>query len=335
MEEKKISVIVPVFNAGKYLHRCLDSILNNTYRNLEIICVNDGSTDDSLRILREYEKLDPRLRVIEQENLGVSSARNAGLKTFTGDFVSFVDSDDWIHPRFFEVLFRAAEECQAAISACKYVSATKMSEFAELHSKSVTCFSRNDAMKHHVIRKYITARIYRKELLNGIQFINGVQLGEDNIFNIHILCGHPTILIAFTDMDMYYYFSNPQSITHTIPCEKYLDAAEWYINHIPSFIDKQAKLCLLDQACKNIWWCRYVLIFDLNRKIIDMKAKLLLKKCGEYRYLLPMKGKMIFYTFFACPSLYRLYRIMTDPTMLIWEKGQRAKLWELKKREKN
>ena len=94
-----ISIIVPVYNSELYLKKCLDSIISQTYKNIEIICIEDHSSDDSLRILREYEKKDQRIKVIQKANEGVSLARNAGLDVARGDYVLFVDSDDWIDQR--------------------------------------------------------------------------------------------------------------------------------------------------------------------------------------------------------------------------------------------
>ncbi|WP_440249335.1 glycosyltransferase family 2 protein [Dialister succinatiphilus] len=98
----KASVIVPVYNVEKYIHRCVDSILKQSYRNLELILVDDGSTDHSGRICDEYEKRDNRVRVIHQKNTGLSGARNTGIRQSTGDFLFFVDSDDYVSPHLFE-----------------------------------------------------------------------------------------------------------------------------------------------------------------------------------------------------------------------------------------
>ena len=100
----KISVIVPVYNVEQYLPQCLDSIINQTYKNLEIICVDDGSPDNSGKILDEYAKKDKRIKVIHQENQGVSVARNTGLDNATGKYIGFVDPDDWIEADYYETL---------------------------------------------------------------------------------------------------------------------------------------------------------------------------------------------------------------------------------------
>ena len=99
---KKVSVVIPVYNVEKYLRRCLDSLVNQTYKNLEFICVNDGSTDNSLEILKEYAAKDSRFIIINQKNQGVALARNNGLNVASGDYLSFVDPDDWVGLNYYE-----------------------------------------------------------------------------------------------------------------------------------------------------------------------------------------------------------------------------------------
>ena len=111
----KISVIIPVYKVEQYLPECLDSIINQTYKNLEIICIDDGSPDNSGKILDEYASKDNRIRVIHKENGGISSARNAGLDIATGDWISFVDSDDWLDINTYEKLLSSADEANTDI----------------------------------------------------------------------------------------------------------------------------------------------------------------------------------------------------------------------------
>ena len=98
LNKPTVSVIIPVYNVEQYLSKCLDSVINQTFKNIEIICINDGSTDNSLKILNEYAMADKRIIVINQENSGVYAARNKGLQIANGKYISFVDSDDWIEP---------------------------------------------------------------------------------------------------------------------------------------------------------------------------------------------------------------------------------------------
>lgn len=109
MEKIKISVIVPVFNAEKYLKMCLNSLVSQTLKNIEIICIDDGSTDNSLAILDKFKSKDDRIKIIKQKNYGVSMARNNGISEAQGEYIGFVDADDWVDKDFFEKLYNAAQ----------------------------------------------------------------------------------------------------------------------------------------------------------------------------------------------------------------------------------
>lgn len=115
MENFKVSVIVPVYNAEKYLSRCMDSIVNQTLQEIEILCVDDGSTDSSVQILKKYAAIDDRIRIITQENKGAGAARNRGLKEATGEYLSFLDADDFFEPQMLERAYRKAKEGTAQV----------------------------------------------------------------------------------------------------------------------------------------------------------------------------------------------------------------------------
>ncbi|MDR2580208.1 MAG: glycosyltransferase [Fibromonadaceae bacterium] len=116
----KISIIIPVFNVEPYIRKCLDSVVNQTYANLEILLINDGSTDGSEKICDEYAEKDRRIKVFHKENGGVSSAKNVGLKNFTGDYLGFVDSDDWIEPDMYEALYKSLTDNNVHLSAANF-----------------------------------------------------------------------------------------------------------------------------------------------------------------------------------------------------------------------
>lgn len=112
----KVSIIVPIYNVEKYLKRCLDSLVNQTLNDIEIICINDGSTDGSLEILNEYGRRDDRIVIINQENSGLSATRNKGIDIAKGQFIGFVDSDDWVSKDYFEKLYNSAIQNEAEIA---------------------------------------------------------------------------------------------------------------------------------------------------------------------------------------------------------------------------
>ena len=118
--EELISVVVPVYNVEKYIDKCINSIINQTYKNLEIILVDDGSPDNCGKICDEYAKKDNRIKVTHKENGGVSSARNIGIKNATGDWLTFVDADDWIENNFVEQLLKIGNQENAEIVLCGY-----------------------------------------------------------------------------------------------------------------------------------------------------------------------------------------------------------------------
>ena len=126
-----ISVIVPIYKVKKYLNRCIDSVINQTYNNLEIILVDDGSPDSCPQICDEYAKKDKRIKVIHKQNGGLSDARNAGLDIASGDFVSFIDGDDYIHPQTYEIVMDVINKCPAEMICFHYqfIEPEKIAEF--------------------------------------------------------------------------------------------------------------------------------------------------------------------------------------------------------------
>lgn len=169
-----ISVIVPVYNVAEYLPECIDSIISQTYTNLEIILVDDGSTDECPRICDEYAKKDSRIRVIHKENGGLSDARNAGLDICTGEWIGFVDSDDYIDKTMYSKLYKAAAENTSDVSVCHFVdSGNGKYHQKKLSSKMV--FDLKEDMVHHVLTEgdgTISAclKLYKSSVFYGLRF---------------------------------------------------------------------------------------------------------------------------------------------------------------------
>ena len=115
----KVSIIVPVYNVGKYLSKCLDSLINQTLEDIEIICINDGSTDNSGSICDKWQSRDNRIRVIHRDNGGASSARNSGIKIAVGRYIAYVDSDDWIRQDMYEVMHKMIVTSGADVAICR------------------------------------------------------------------------------------------------------------------------------------------------------------------------------------------------------------------------
>ena len=173
---KLISIIVAVYNIEEYLRRCLDSILAQTYDNIEILLVDDGSTDSSAKICDEYGAKDTRITVIHQENRGLSGARNTALKVAKGDYIGFVDGDDYINPDMYERMINAMESSGAMLAGCSYMQVGDGVEAWE-YSDRVLELTKEEFMHAYIwddqpfhIYNSVWSKLFKKELVEGIEF---------------------------------------------------------------------------------------------------------------------------------------------------------------------
>ena len=212
----KISVIVPVYNTARYLARCLDSIAAQTFPDWECICVDDGSTDESGAMLDAYARRDARFRVIHQENGGVSRARNAGLDAARGEWIAFVDSDDWIEPETYELAWNAAQTHGADLvqwdyssdGAGKSITGLALPEGYFAVPRDATYFC--PSMWHKfVLRKRICA--------NRLRFPEDIRLSEDRLFALQ--CYIAAERCFHLDRCLYHYVMNQESASHTVTKE--------------------------------------------------------------------------------------------------------------------
>lgn len=224
--EAKISVIIPVYNVEEYLARCLDSVTGQTFRDIEIICVNDGSTDESVSIAEQYAKKDRRISLINQENKGLSAARNAGMRVARGKYISFVDSDDWIDSDFFEKLYNAAESC-GADAACSEIRRPHASGAAPYKLK----FERSQVLssaaeKFNVLDLPMRCSVWNKIYLRseverqGLKFIEGMSF-EDIPFTIRFIFNCKKVITV--PGVIYHYWVNPKSICRDLKDKTQID----------------------------------------------------------------------------------------------------------------
>ena len=192
-----ISIIIPVYNAERTLCKCLDSILEQNFNNYEIILVNDGSKDSSLEICKEYSSKHQNISVINQNNAGVSSARNAGLEIAKGDWITFIDSDDYIEDVFFNCLDTYNEDLiilnSKNLSPTGNISNSLFSKMSrQLHDKnSITHFISNNI--DNMLFRGPCAKFYKKELIKNIRFDTNMKIGEDSHFVFRYLCNIKSI----------------------------------------------------------------------------------------------------------------------------------------------
>lgn len=212
----KVSVIVPVYKVEKFLPRCLDSIVNQTLEDIEIICINDGSPDNSLQILEEYAKKDSRIKIINQENAGLSVARNVGMEIAQGEYIGFVDSDDWIDVEFYEKLYTTAKKYDADIGVCSVQSVRKFGRKNYLFKYKSEELAEDTYKKYYLCDipcvGYVWNKIYRTSDIKkfNIMFEPGVYF-EDVCFLLESLYNLKR-LVTVPEVKYYYQRDNAGSI---------------------------------------------------------------------------------------------------------------------------
>ena len=216
-----VSVIVPVYNVEKYLGRCLDSVIDQTYRNLEIILINDGSTDRSGEICQHYAEKDPRIRVLTQKNQGLSAARNTGLDHMAGEYIVFVDSDDYVAPGMVEILLSQILVQGVPLAVCNYLKVADDDDNArfDIAPADVTCPSqrmgRNDVFdtigtNHRTKFEVSWGKLYKKSIFENLRF----ELGKiyEDAFIFHKIYAQVD-WICYVDLKLYAYRMSTCSIT--------------------------------------------------------------------------------------------------------------------------
>ncbi|MBD5402939.1 glycosyltransferase [bacterium] len=207
MNEKiAVSVIVPVYNVEKYLKRCLNSLINQTLKNIEIICINDGSTDKSAKILNEYSS-DKRIKIINQQNSGPSISRNKGINIAKGEYIGFIDSDDWVDLDFYEKLYKSATKHNTDIATAGIIRLHKLHK--KYHLKITKEEISNNTNEKFLLcdcpeKSYVWNKIYKTEWLksNNLKFEEGI-IYEDVIFTPEVLFYSDKIV---TVPNTYYYY---------------------------------------------------------------------------------------------------------------------------------
>lgn len=290
--EELISVVIPVFKVEKYLDQCISSIVDQTYRNLEIILVDDGSPDHCSDICDAWREKDKRIKVIHQQNSGAGYARNRALDIAQGEFISFVDSDDFIAPTMFEFLHSQFFD-NVDIVECSYckIRDGKASFSDKNASFKVQVFTAEEAMieniEDHIFRQLIWNKMYRKCVINNIRFPVGRKI-DDEFWTYQVL-GNARKLV-YTDKILYAYRQQENSVMHSLSIDRRLEAVEAKI-HRHEYICKNMPTLEAKSLC-NLWFtCIYqgqlmLKTLDKTRRC-DMWSKL--KRTIQYY---PIKGKL-------------------------------------------
>ncbi len=297
----KISVIVPVYNVEPYLPQCLDSLIEQTFKDIEIICVNDGSTDGSLNILNHYAAKDSRIKVIDKPNGGVSSARNSGLDAAQGEYISFVDSDDWLKRNAYEEIIMSAKKHVDMVIFGYY-------EFLEGNltetgaKKVLKQFEQEKIPFEKLVLNFCNSiwdKIYRRDFLqkNHLRFQEHLIIAEDGFFNLQCVFNRPTIQTIGQSYYCYRLFRQGSTMSRAIGLDEVEKQFEFY--HKSDFFQKlnTEEKCLVDLKNLGGLLYRYRLLpaefqpsnrqYLKNCKIYLNKhyAKSKLKKNASYRSL--------------------------------------------------
>lgn len=214
---ERVSIIIPTYNAERFLERCIDSILRQTYENLEIVIINDGSIDGTLALCNKYKEKDQRIHVIDQSNKGVAATRNVGVRNVTGNYILFVDADDWIEPDMVEILVNAINEQEAVdIAFCSSDNAETSEQVIRRDVISREIWDKEKQQREFLVHKRMTGMLWNKlirtKLFNGISFDETVGYGEDAQVLWKIL-KHSRNMIVLDDV-LYHHVLDSQSISH-------------------------------------------------------------------------------------------------------------------------
>ncbi len=316
-----ISVIVPVYNAGKYLVKCLDSIVEQSYTDLEILLVDDGSSDNSGKICDLYAHKDGRVKVFHQENRGLSAARNRGLSRANGDYITFVDSDDYIELDTYEEVYKSIVSYDPDIVFFREKSVNLKGETIYINGDTPTgkvhIGNRKDALDLVIPRLIngVCDKVFRKELLCGLSFQEGFMYGEDYWFNLHAL--RNVERMVYIDQIKYSYVSNNDSVTHKKFNRNSFDQI-YFKDRIKEFISdnypeysqygfKQAFLARL-RIMRLLYGEHLDSSFTKDIESIKQEMRCQYPDC---KLDLSMREKIEYYLFMNTKLLYRIFLVIT------------------------
>lgn len=272
MRQPQVSIIVPVYNVENYIERCLNSLVNQTFKDIEIITINDGSTDKSLELINKYVKEDIRVSVIDLGDEGVSYCRNLGIEKANGKYIMFVDSDDWIDFNMVEVMYKKAEENNIDLVMCSYIREFKDHSKKKIFNLPEEIIYKEDKVKNELLRKLVGpvkeelsnpemldalgtvwGKLYRADIFkeNKINFVDLKEIGsaEDTLFNIFTF--NYLKKVMFLNKPMYHYWrDNPKSVTSQYN-SKLKEQRKVFFKYISDFIKENNFEQVFEEALNN------------------------------------------------------------------------------------
>ena len=321
-----ISIIVPSYNEEKHIARCLDSIIGGTYQNFEIICVDDNSTDSTFKIISDYAEKDSRVTALKNPEKGVSSARNFGMEKAVGDYIGFVDSDDFIQPQMYEFLLKAIEENECKMAVCRY---SKTSEFVtetfDYKCRECDCgefidfYDAGFVSDNELTVTSACMKLVKADFIKNFSF-NSYAIGEDTVFCSELWTN--TEKVYLVDAPLYCYFVNTNSVSYTkIWDKKWFDLIETrfisYENFKKYKTDKISAF-YLERGMKLLLSYRFNIKNSENEKVFKKPIKKYFRKY-IMSYLrctsVSLKNKLSVTVFYYFPPLYTAFRKMGDSTL--------------------
>lgn len=272
---KLVSIIVPIYNVEKHLRKCLDSLINQTLKQIEIILINDGSKDNSLEICLEYARQDNRIKVIDKVNEGVSVARNTGLDIAEGDYIGFVDPDDWIEPEMYESMYLKARNSIYPICICNYYKDTKSSSSPKLFKFRDVGLQQKESLSRKEVEEYILPPmigmddilpktnsyimgcvwrcLYSRDFIekHQLRFEKGITIMEDLVFNVEALLKSSGICID--EGVWYHYVQHNTSVLHAYNKSMWTDQM-----HVHELLEKHLREAGLEDEMRNRLDMRYI-----------------------------------------------------------------------------
>lgn len=316
----KISIIIPAYNEEKNIARCLNSVLAQTFESFEVICVDDGSTDGTVEIIKSFAEKDDRIILLKNPDKGVSSARNFGIENARGNYIGFVDSDDFIQPQMYEFLHRAVTENNCDFSVCKYKKTDEIKE-KNFEYKTENFYPENfieNFDETELVFSSACTKLISKNILKDIRFKN-FKIGEDTIFNSEIYSKNSSSILV--NAELYTYYINTQSVSFTeLWSEKWFDLLQtrFFSYDILKEKNKALSSFYLERGMKLLLSYNFNLKGSPNEKKFKPQIKKYFKK-----YIKPfmicksisLKNKLTIPIFFLIPPLYTAFRKMMDKTL--------------------
>jgi glycosyltransferase involved in cell wall biosynthesis len=309
--ENTLSVIIPIYNVEECLPKCIESVVNQTYKTIEIILVNDGSTDNCGQICDSYAKEDIRIKVVHKENGGLSSARNAGLNVANGRYIAFLDSDDWIDSEMYETLIALIEKHNADIAACGFKDIYPGETVFHSNTGEVTLYGRESAInalvaERNSVRFEVWNKVFKNEIIGDVRFKNK-QIFEDVYFDRRVLMR--TNCVVYIDRPMLNYLRVREGNTNS----HFNEAKLGVFREFDDFIQELINFGLKDSSQRIEAFALHTAIslyLDACRLYVSASVKKQLRKehdkyyriAKNNKYVKKIKSKL----FHNCPNLYVL-----------------------------